>query len=60
MAFIRYGDYSYKSLRFVDHCHVPWESKDDIMVCPEMRLEGLHLHFVGWPEHWSVFIRFQE
>ena len=54
----RYDVFTYDTLNFVDQTQVPWQSGDDIMVCPEMSYyEGL-VHSVGEPEPWIVFIRF--
>ena len=58
IAFVRYGDYTYKSFRLVSHLEVPWLCKDDMMVCPELVLDGDHVRTVGWPVPFSVFSRF--
>ena len=54
----RYDIYSYDSLKFLDQTEVPWQSGDEIMVCPDMSYYGERVHSVGEPEPWSVFTRF--
>ena len=57
-AFVRYGEYTFKALRIVCHLDVPWTSKSDMMVCPEVIVAGDVVRTVGEPVAFSVFSRF--
>ena len=50
--------YQYEALKIVDHLHVPFIAKDDIMVIPQMCCRGSTVYAVGLPVSLSFFARF--
>ena len=50
-----YRNYQYDCLNLVDEGHVPFLSKEDIMVVPEMNFREMNVHVIGFP---MPFIQF--
>ena len=57
-AFVRYAEFSYRELRLVGHKDVPWVSKADMMVYPEVLVTGNVVRTIGQPMPFSVFSQF--
>ena len=54
----RPDSYQYGAMRFVDHQAVPWLTKEDIWVIPEVIFHGFHVHTAALHEPWAVFTRY--
>ena len=52
-----YGNYTYTGFRFVDHLHVPFASKADMLIHPLTAYRNQNVHVFGWPETFQVFSR---
>ena len=52
---LSYRNYQYDSVRLVDVGNVPFLSKEDIMVVPEMKFRQMNVHAVGFPVHFPIF-----
>ena len=50
--------YEYSSFRFVDASNVPWATKDNLWVIPQMVLQDRYVYAIGEPVLWSTFTRF--
>ena len=53
-----YGNYSYTGFKFVDHFHVPFTSKADMLIHPQAAYRQVNVHTFGWPEPFEVFTRY--